>query len=152
MRKTRIQAEDFDLAAETAAIRRSGVDIGAVASFVGLCRSELGQLQALELEHYPAMAEAEIARIAEQAEQRWPVLGLTIIHRYGRIAAGEQIVLVIAAARHRAEAFAAAAFVMDYLKTRAPFWKKQHLQDGTTTDWVAATDHDEASQRRWVCP
>jgi molybdopterin synthase catalytic subunit len=150
MRKTRIQAEDFDLSAETAVIRQSGDDIGALASFVGLCRSESGQLQALELEHYPAMAEAEIANIAEQAEQRWPVLGLTIIHRYGRIAAGEQIVLVIAAARHRAEAFAAAAFVMDYLKTRAPFWKKQHRLDGTTTDWVAATDHDEASQRRWV--
>jgi molybdopterin synthase catalytic subunit len=150
VRKTRIQPEDFDLSVEMAAMRAGGADIGALASFVGLCRSEQGQLQALELEHYPPMAEAEIAGIAAQAEQRWPLLGLTIIHRYGRIEAGEQIVLVMAAAHHRAEAFAAAEFVMDYLKTRAPFWKRLHRRDGSAGEWVSATERDEARQRRWA--
>ena len=103
---------------------RGRADVGAVVSFVGLCRDEGGRLAALEIEHYPGMAEEEIARVAREAEARWPLLGVTVIHRFGRIAPGEQIVLVAVAAAHRGAAFAAAELLMDYLKTRAPFWKR----------------------------
>ncbi|MDP3068158.1 MAG: molybdenum cofactor biosynthesis protein MoaE, partial [Methylocystis sp.] len=125
----RVQAEDFDLGQEQALLTRGRRDIGALVSFLGLCRDEDGALEALELEHYPGMAEAEIRRVADEALERWPLQGLTIIHRFGRIQPGEQIVLVLAAARHRADAFAAAAFLMDFLKTRAPFWKKERRAD-----------------------
>jgi molybdopterin synthase catalytic subunit len=145
----RIQREDFDLAAEIATLSARRHDIGAIVSFTGLCRDEGGTLAALELEHYPGMAEAEIARVAGQAAARWPLLGLLAIHRYGRVAPGEQIVLVIATSAHRRAAFEAADFMMDYLKTRAPFWKREHLADGTTGGWVEAKEEDDDAARRW---
>jgi molybdopterin synthase catalytic subunit len=149
MPTVRIQSEPFDSAHEVALIEAGRRDIGAVVSFTGLCRDEDGTLTALELEHYPGMAEAEIARVAEEALGRWPLQALTVIHRHGRILPGEKIVLVIAAARHRGEAFAAAEFLMDYLKTRAPFWKKEHRVDGSVGDWVEAKAKDDAAARRW---
>lgn len=145
----RVQAEDFDVAAEEAQLTRGRLDIGAVVAFTGLCRDEDGALLALELEHYPGMAEAEIARVAQAALARWPLAGLTVIHRYGMIRPGERIVLALAAARHRAEAFAAAEFMMDYLKTRAPFWKKTHRADGAGGDWVEAKAADNTAAARW---
>jgi molybdopterin synthase catalytic subunit len=145
----RIQKEGFDAAAEAAALGRGRADIGAVVSFTGLCRDEGGRLSALELEHYPGMAEAEIARIAAMAKERWPLLGLTIIHRYGMIRPGEEIVLVLAASAHREAAFEAASFLMDYLKTQAPFWKREHLKDGAAGAWVDARSQDDAAAGRW---
>jgi molybdopterin synthase catalytic subunit len=145
----RIQTETFDVAAETAALTEGHADIGAVVAFTGFCRDEGGRLAALELEHYPGMAEAEIGRIAAQAQERWPLLGLTIIHRFGRILPGDQIVLVLAASSHRQAAFEAADFLMDYLKTRAPFWKREHRKDGTAGGWVEARDADDEAARRW---
>ena len=114
-------------------------------TFTGLCRDEGGRLEALELEHYPGMAEAEMTRIARQAIDRFALCGLTAIHRYGRIPPGENIVLVVAAATHRQAAFDGASFVMDYLKTGAPFWKKEHTVDGKAGDWVAAKDNDDTA-------
>ncbi|MFO1104416.1 MAG: molybdenum cofactor biosynthesis protein MoaE [Methylocystis sp.] len=145
----RVQAEDFDPGREQAQLTSDRRDIGALVSFIGLCRDENGALESLELEHYPGMAEAEIARVADQALERWPLQGLTVIHRYGRIPAGERIVLVIAAARSRADAFAAAEFLMDYLKTRAPFWKKERRADGASGDWVEAKSEDDNAAERW---
>ena len=145
----RIQPEVFDLAAESDRLSGERADIGALVAFTGLCRDEGGTLSALELEHYPGMAEEEIARIAAEAAERWPLLGLTIIHRHGRIAPGEPIVLVLAASSHRQAAFEAASFLMDYLKTRAPFWKKEHRSDGTAGDWVSAKDADDTAARKW---
>lgn len=145
----RIQREDFDLAAEIAALSDGRRDIGAVVSFTGLCRDEGGTLAALELEHYPGMAEVEIARVAERAAARWPLRGLLAIHRYGRVAPGEQIVLVIATSAHRRAAFEAADFMMDYLKTRAPFWKREHLTDGRIGGWVEAKREDDEAADRW---
>lgn len=145
----RIQREDFDIAAEMARLTQGRRDVGAVVTFTGLCRDEDGRLAALELEHYPGMAEGEIARIASEAIVRWPLTGLTAIHRHGRIAPGENIVLVIAASSHRQAAFEAASFVMDFLKTNAPFWKKEHPADGSPGDWVEAKDADDAATRRW---
>ena len=98
---------------------------------------------------YPGMAEAEINRVVEQARARWPLEGVTVIHRFGKIAPGAQIVLVVTASSHRAAAFEAASFLMDYLKTRAPFWKKEHRRDGSQGDWVAAKDEDDAALERW---
>ncbi|MDQ6434317.1 molybdenum cofactor biosynthesis protein MoaE [Mesorhizobium sp. LHD-90] len=145
----RIQAEDFDTAAEIGRLTEGRADVGAVVTFSGLCRDEAGTLAALELEHYPGMAEAEIARIARQAIERWPLLGLTAIHRHGRIEPGENIVLVVAASSHRQAAFEAASFLMDFLKTRAPFWKKEHRRDGSAGDWVEAMEADEAAAKLW---
>lgn len=145
----RIQREDFDAAAEVAALTRGRADVGAVVTFTGLCRDENGRLTALELEHYPGMAEDEIGRVAAEAQQRWPLLGGVAIHRYGKIAPGENIVFVAVSSSHRAAAFAAAEFMMDYLKTRAPFWKKEHLTDGTAGEWVEAKDIDDAAADRW---
>ncbi|WP_100964081.1 molybdenum cofactor biosynthesis protein MoaE [Bosea sp. FBZP-16] len=145
----RIQREDFDIGAEMAALTSDNTNIGAVVSFAGLCRDESGRLAALELEHYPGMAEAEIARVAAEAAERWPLSGLVAIHRYGLIRPGEQIVLVIAASSHRREAFEAADFLMDYLKTRAPFWKREHLADGTLGGWVEAKADDDDAAQRW---
>jgi molybdopterin synthase catalytic subunit len=145
----RIQAEPFDIAAETARIAHGRADIGGVVTFTGLCRDEGGRLKALELEHYPGMAEDEIARVADEAARRWPLMGLTAIHRYGLITPGEDIVLVIAASAHRRAAFEAADFMMDYLKTRAPFWKREHLIDGTIGGWVEAKAEDDAAASRW---
>ncbi|AMJ60832.1 molybdenum cofactor biosynthesis protein MoaE [Bosea sp. PAMC 26642] len=145
----RIQREDFDLAAEVAALTAGRADIGAVVTFAGLCRDEGGTLRALELEHYPGMAEAEIGLVAEEAAARWPLSGLVAIHRYGLVAPGEQIVLVVTTSAHRRAAFEAAEFLMDYLKTRAPFWKREHLTDGTTGGWVEAKADDDAAAGRW---
>jgi molybdopterin synthase catalytic subunit len=145
----RIQAGDFDVAAETAALTQDRADIGAVVAFTGLCRDEGGQLAALELEHYPHMAEAEVARVVEEARRRWPLAGVTVVHRYGTIAPGQNIVLVLTASTHRQAAFEAAAFLMDFLKTRAPFWKREHLKDGSTGGWVEAKDADDDAAARW---
>jgi molybdopterin synthase catalytic subunit len=144
-----VQSEDFDAASEVVSLTEGRGDIGAVVTFTGLCRDENGRLAALELEHYPGMAEAEIARVAEEACRRWPLEGLTVIHRHGLIRPGENIVLVIAASSHRRAAFEAASFLMDYLKTRAPFWKREHLRDGSTGDWVEAREEDDAAMERW---
>ena len=145
-----IQREDFDPAAELDRLTLSRTDIGAVASFVGLCRDEQGRLSALELEHYPGMAEAEVARVAGEALERWPLLGLTVIHRYGLIRPGERIVLVAAASSHRESAFGAAEFLMDFLKTRAPFWKREHLRGGEAGEWVDAREADDRAASRWA--
>lgn len=145
----RVQAEDFDAAQEIARLSAGRTDIGAVVTFSGLCRDENGALSALELEHYPGMAEAEISRIASEATARWPLTGLTVIHRYGMMRPGDNIVLVVAASSHRQAAFEAASFLMDFLKTRAPFWKREHRADGTPGEWVAAKEEDDAAQARW---
>jgi molybdopterin synthase catalytic subunit len=145
----RIQAEDFDIGAEVSRIAQGRTDIGAIVTFSGLCRDEKGRLSALELEHYPGMAEAEIGRICETALDRWPLGALSVIHRHGKLMPGDNIVLVIAASPHRQAAFEAASFVMDFLKSRAPFWKKEHGKDGSEGAWVEATDADEEARRRW---
>jgi molybdopterin synthase catalytic subunit len=144
-----VQHEDFDIADEVAAFCELGPDIGAVVTFTGLCRSEDGALEALELEHYAGMAEHEITRVMDEARGRWPLDGATVIHRFGRIRPGENIVLVAVASRHRAAAFLGAAFLMDFLKTRAPFWKKEHRTDGTSGAWVAAAEADDNAAERW---
>ncbi len=145
----RVQSESFDLAEESRRLTAGRTDVGAVVSFVGYCRDEGETLAALELEHYPGMAEEEISRIARDATQRWPLLGLTVVHRTGKIAPGEPIVLVLAASEHRQAAFDAASFLMDFLKTRAPFWKKEHHTDGSEGDWVAAKGNDDEAAGRW---
>lgn len=145
----RIQRDDFDLSSETAALIAGRTSIGAIVSFTGLCRDEDGALAALELEHYPGMAEAEILRICNEAVGRFALQGITAIHRFGRMAPGETIVLVIAAAPHRQAAFDGASFVMDYLKTSAPFWKKEHLIDGSQGGWVEAKDADDRAREKW---
>lgn len=144
-----IQRDDFDTATEVARLTASRKDVGAVVTFTGLCRDEDGRLAALELEHYPGMAEAEITRIAIEASHRWPLTGITAIHRFGKIAPGENIVLVVTASTHRQAAFEAASFLMDYLKSRAPFWKKEHLANGSAGDWVEAKSSDDAAAERW---
>jgi molybdopterin synthase catalytic subunit len=144
-----VQASPFDLGAEVGRLTQSRTDIGAVVTFTGLCRDEAGQLSALELEHYPGMAEDEMSRVVAQAEQRWPLQAVSVIHRYGVIRPGEVIVLVVTASVHRVAAFEAATFLMDYLKTRAPFWKKEHLADGSIGGWVEAKAHDDLAAERW---
>ena len=145
----RVQREPFDAAAEAAKLTAGRADIGALVTFTGLCRDEGGRLAALELEHYPGMAEEEIARVAQEAARRWPIFAATAIHRTGKIAPGEPIVFVATTSAHRAAAFAAAEFLMDFLKTRAPFWKKEHARDGSAGDWVEAKDADDAALERW---
>jgi molybdopterin synthase catalytic subunit len=145
----RVQTEDFDLQCEVDLLSKGKPGIGAVVTFSGLCRDEGGTLEALELEHYPGMAEAEMRRIADMAIERFKLVGLTAIHRYGKIAAGENIVLVIAAAPHRQAAFDGANFMMDFLKTSAPFWKKEHPKDGSERNWVEAKHADDAAQDKW---
>jgi len=146
----RIQQSDFDIAREMAALTAGRGDIGAVVSFSGICRgSEDGaSIAALTLEHYPGMAEAEITRHAETAMSRWPLSGISVIHRVGRIAPGENIVLVLTASQHRQAAFEAAEFMMDYLKANAPFWKRVEGTDGAS--WIEAHDHDDAAAARWT--
>ncbi len=145
----RVQTEDFDLQTEIDRLSHATKGIGAIVTFTGLCRDEGGTLAALELEHYPGMAEAEMTRIADLAIERFDLRGLTAIHRFGKIAAGENIVLVIAAAPHRQAAFDGASFVMDYLKTSAPFWKKEHGKDESAHGWVGAKGADEAARDKW---
>ena len=158
----RLQREAFDVSAEVATLTRGRTDIGAVVTFTGLCRADENgeQIVALTLEHYPDMAEAEIARHVAEAGARWPLQGVTVIHRYGRIAPGEVIVLVLTASSHREAAFAAASFLMDYLKTRAPFWKQVEKVSGNTLiektliqkTWVDAKAADDAAAERWSVP
>ena len=145
----RIQREPFDAAAETAKLTRGRTDVGAVVTFTGVCRGDENgnPIASLTLEHYPDMAEQEILRHVEEAQARWPLLGVTVIHRHGRLVPGDDIVLVATASSHRPAAFAAAEFLMDYLKTHAPFWK-QVEQAGNTT-WVEARDADDAAAERW---
>lgn len=146
----RLQREPFDAAAEGNALVRRRTDIGALVTFTGICRgSEDGNpITALTLDHYPEMAEAEIARHVAEAQQRWALLGVTVVHRYGRITPGEDIVLVVTASSHRQDAFAAAEFLMDYLKTRAPFWKKEVLAGGEG-HWVDARESDDTAAAAW---
>src|SRR3954471_15026788 len=148
----RLQREQFDIGAEAQKLARERPDVGAVVTFTGICRSdENGQpIAALTLEHYPTMAEAEIARHVAMAESRWSLLGVTVIHRHGRILPGEEIVLVVTASSHRQDAFAAAEFLMDYLKTRAPFWKQVEYADGA--NWVDAKRSDDDLADRWARP
>jgi molybdopterin synthase catalytic subunit len=148
----RLQRQPFDAAAEAAKLRRGRTDIGAVVTLTGICRADEGgsPLVAMTLEHYPGMAEAEVGRHVEAAERRWLLLGLTVIHRYGRLEPGEEIVLVVTAAAHRQDAFAAAEFLMDYLKTRAPFWKQIEYADRKS--WVDAKQSDDALADRWSRP
>lgn len=145
----RIQTGDFDIAAEIAAMTKNRTDIGAVVSFTGLCRGGEGDqaIAAMTLEHYPGMAEEEIGRHAHEAIQRWPVTALTVIHRTGRLLPGDNIVLVLAASAHRQAAFAAAEFLMDYLKANAPFWKHEESAGGSR--WVDAHARDDAALARW---
>ncbi len=148
----RLQREPFDAAAEAGKLTRGRTDVGAVVTFTGICRGdENGEpIKALTLEHYPDMAEAEIARHVAEAEARWSLLGVTIIHRFGRIAPGEDIVLVVTASSHRQDAFAAAEFLMDYLKTRAPFWKQ--VERAGAKNWVDAKQTDDEAAGRWSKP
>jgi len=148
----RLQREDFDIGAEIAALTQGNTDIGAVATFTGICRAdnEGQRIAAMTLEHYPGMAEAEITRHVEEAQARWPLLGVTVIHRYGRLTPGENVVLVVTTSSHREAAFAAAEFLMDYLKTRAPFWKMEERAGGA--DWVEARQTDDAAAERWEKP
>lgn len=146
----RVQRETFDLQTEIDRLTAGRADIGAVVTFTGLCRDEGGSLTALELEHYPGMAEAEMRRIGAEAISRFSLLGLTAVHRYGKIAPGETIVMVVASAPHRQAAFDGASFVMDFLKTAAPFWKKEHLQDGSAGGWVSAKDADDRARDKWI--
>ena len=145
----RIQTGDFDIAREIAALTASRTDIGAVVTFSGICRGPEGgdATTALTLEHYPGMAEAEIARHAEEAMTRWPLTGLTIVHRVGRILPGENIMVVLTASAHRQAAFQAAEFLMDYLKAHAPFWKREETADGA--GWIAAKSDDDDAAARW---
>jgi molybdopterin synthase catalytic subunit len=146
----RIQREPFNAADEAKALRRGRTDAGALVTFTGICRAdENGQpIASLTLEHYPGMAEEEIENHVAQAVTRWPLLGVTVIHRHGRIAPGEDIMMVAALSAHRAAAFEAAEFLMDYLKTRAPFWKQVEKADGKT--WVEAKAEDDAALLRWT--
>ncbi len=149
-----ITRDDFDAAALLARLTNGRTDIGATVSFIGYCRDENQTLQALELEHYPGMAEKQLEEIAAKATERWPLQGIIIVHRTGRIAAGEQIVFVATASRHRQAAFESASYLMDHLKSDVPFWKKEHLVQaidaGTPrAHWVEARDSDSAMKKRW---
>jgi len=148
----RLQSEDFDAAAEVRKLTGGRTDVVAIVTFSGICRgAEAGApVAAMTLEHYPGMAEAEIARHVDEAQARWPLLGVTVIHRYGRMVPGDNIVLVVTAASHRGDAFAAAEFLMDYLKTRAPFWKQEERPQGAA--WVAAKETDDVAAERWEKP
>ena len=150
MANVRVQEADFDIGAETAALTAGRADIGAVGSFLGTVRDTAGgrAITAMVLEHYPGMTERALAAIAAEAEARWPLFGCTVIHRVGRLLPGDNIVLVLAASPHRHAALEATAFLIDWLKTKAPFWKKETFADGSE-DWVAAKDDDEAAAARW---
>lgn len=145
----RIQTADFDAGAEIAALRRGNPKIGAVASFVGVVRdvNDGGAVVEMTLEHYPGMTERAIEEIVAQARARWKVLDARVIHRVGALRPTDQIVLVAVASSHRGDAFAACEFIMDFLKTRAPFWKKE--ETGGTARWVEARDSDELAAERW---
>ena len=144
-----VQTADFDIGAEFAALTAGRTDIGGIGCFVGTVRADAGgRVAAMTLEHYPAMTERAIAQITAEAESRWSLLGCTVIHRVGRLAPGENIVLVLAAASHRQAALDATAFLIDWLKTKAPFWKKEEFSDGGST-WVEARAADDTAAARW---
>ena len=147
MARILVQEALFDMATESAALTAGRTDIGGVASFLGVCRGD-DALAAMVLEHYPGMTERALGRIAAEAEARWPLTGCTVIHRVGRILPGEPIVLVLTASAHRAAALEACAFLIDWLKTKAPFWKREEFADGDAR-WVAAKNDDEAAAARW---
>jgi molybdopterin synthase catalytic subunit len=146
----RVQIQDFDAGAEIAALRHANPKIGAIASFIGVVRdvNEGGSVREMTLEHYPGMTEKALERIVAEARSRWDILDVLVIHRVGRLLPTDQIVLVAVAGAHRGEAFAACEFVMDYLKTRAPFWKKEHTPEGP--HWVEARVADDAAAERWT--
>ncbi|BAT59238.1 molybdopterin synthase catalytic subunit [Variibacter gotjawalensis] len=146
----RIQREPFDASAESDALSKGRHDVGAVVTFTGVCRGIEGDdtVRAMTLEHYPGMAEEEIEGHVAEAQKRWKLLGVTVVHRYGRFEPGDPIVLVVTASSHREDAFAAANFLMDYLKTKAPFWKREERSDGDR--WVDATDADDEAAERWT--
>lgn len=145
----RVQSGDFDIGAEIERVRAGRTDIGAVVSFTGTVReTKTERVAAMTLEHYPGMTERELARIEAEARERWPITDCTIIHRYGRLEPGENIVLVVTASAHRQAAFEAAQFLMDYLKTSAPFWKSEETPDGLR--WVEASGADDDAARRWA--
>ena len=144
----RVQAGDFDLGAELAVLRAGRTDIGALVSFTGLVRDMAGRLTGFELEHYPAMTEKALAAIEAEARARWPLQASLIVHRHGWLAPGDQIMMVATASEHREAAFAAAEFLMDYLKTRAPFWKKEDTPEGGR--WVDAREADDSAAARWA--
>ena len=146
----RVQAEPFDFGAEANAFAAQVQGAGAVVTFTGLVRDIPGGLSVMEIEHYPGMTERALERIRAEAMARWSLADALIIHRHGRLTAGDMIMMVATASRHRADAFAAAEFLMDYLKSRAPFWKKEHGAGGA--EWVAAKDEDEAALDRWQAP
>jgi molybdopterin synthase catalytic subunit len=149
MTRISVQTADFDIGAEFAALTAGRTDIGGIGCFVGTVRSNAqDHVAGMTLEHYPAMTDRAIARITEEAERRWQLLGCTVIHRVGRLTAGENIVLVLAAAAHRQPALDATAFLIDWLKTKAPFWKKEEFADGGAT-WVEARAADDAAAARW---
>lgn len=145
--KLSVQTEPFDLGAESNAFAAVQSTAGAIVTFTGIVRDNGGTLSAMEIEHYPGMTEKAIRAIMDQAVARWSLDDALVIHRHGRLAAQEPIMMVATASRHRADAFAAAEFLMDYLKSRAPFWKKEIGTDGS--EWVAAKDEDEAALTRW---
>lgn len=143
-----VQADDFDLGAEIADLTRENADIGAVVSFVGLVRDTTdGALLSMELEHYPGMTEQALAKIEQAATKRWSLSASRVVHRYGNLKTGAQIMMVATASPHRSDAFEAAEFLMDYLKTDAPFWKKEHFKEGAK--WVASKAADDAAKNRW---
>jgi molybdopterin synthase catalytic subunit len=151
MAKISIQTRDFDAGAEIAALTGGRTDIGGIGCFIGTVRAkqESPALSALTLEHYPAMTRRAIARITGEAERRWALLGCTVIHRVGRLLPGENIVLVLAAAAHRQPALDATAFLIDWLKTKAPFWKKEEFAGGDAA-WVEARESDDRAAARWA--
>ena len=150
MMAVRVQAEDFDVGAEIKALQGTRTDIGAIVTFSGTVRgaTRAGDITSMTLEHYPGMTEAELARVEAEAHARWPLQGTTIIHRIGDLAPGDNIVLVVTASKHRHAAFESAEFLMDYLKSKAPFWKKETGVDGAGS-WVDARDSDDVALRRW---
>jgi len=147
MARISVQREDFHIADEIAALKGDRTDMGAIVTFTGTVRDISGDLKAMTLEHYPGMTEAELGRVADEAEKRWPIVGCRIIHRYGRLEAGDNIVLVITMSAHRHAAFEAADFLMDFLKSRAPFWKKEETGEGG--QWVDAKESDSEALKRW---
>ena len=150
MSEVRVQVEDFDLGAELARLRAGQPGLGAVVSFVGTVRdmNDGSEVSEMELEHYPGMTESALADIVAQANARWPLLGALVIHRVGPLMPLEQIVLVACGAAHRGEAFAACEFIIDYLKTDAPFWKKEQTPEGAR--WVDARDSDDSAKAKWA--
>ena len=143
-----VQQKDFDIGAEVAKLTAGRTDIGAIVTFTGTVRDQDGAVEEMTLEHYPGMTERELSRIEAEAQARWPLQASLVVHRYGRLKPGDNIVLVVTASEHRDDAFDAAKFLMDYLKTSAPFWKREESPKGT--NWIEARDHDDVAAARWT--